>query len=159
MIEGEVIAKMGASAVGVAQTYLVREFVDKKSTYPLVNFLGKYGTASCLAGVGLGTIATAAGLIGMTTRHLSNDSFVNEMLVSYGVPALTSGILSGYTTPVKIVTGISTQSYVKQKQSQPQRRVAPVVASPQAVFQNSPQPKVVPKNQEDYAARVRRGIL
>lgn len=157
MIEGEVIAQMGATAVGVAQTYLIREFVDKKSTYPLVNFLGKYGTASCLAGVGLGGVATVAGLVGMSTRHLSNDPFVNNMLVSYGVPALVSGVLSGYTTPVKVVTGIRAQSYAPG--SAPKRRVAPQVANPQAVF-NEPAPVSAKEPATaDYNSAIRKGLL
>ena len=160
MIQGEVVMNMGAMAFGVAQTYIVREMVDKNSRYPLIGFLGKYGVASCVAGVALGGAATAVGLIGMSTRHLLNDPTINNVLVSYGVPALVSGALSGYTTPVRVVTPTGTQSFRPSAMA----KVAPKAARPHAEFgqmNNAPAAGAGNGGNSGLTAqeRVRRGLL
>lgn len=117
MYDNEVLIDVGAAVVGAAQTFVIREFVDKKSLTPIIPQLGKYGTASCVAGVGAGAAATAVGLASLLYRKGIKDERIARALVAYGVPALVTGALSGYLTPsvrrvVPAATGASTpQAY------------------------------------------------
>jgi len=99
MFDNEVLVGVGAAVVGTAQTYLIREFVDKRSLTPILPQLGKYGTASCVAGIGLGGAATAVGLANLLYGKGIRDERTARALVAYGVPALVTGALSGYLTP------------------------------------------------------------
>jgi hypothetical protein len=99
MYDSEVLIDVGAAVVGSAQTYVLKEFVDKKSLTPIVPQLGKYGTASCVAGVGAGGIALAVGLAGLLFNKGIKDERINRALIAYGAPALVTGALSGFLTP------------------------------------------------------------
>lgn len=99
MYDNEVLVDVGAAVVGTAQTFLLREFVDKKSLTPMIPQLGKYGTASCLAGVGVGGAATAIALAKLMFNKGIQDERIARALLAYGVPALVSGGLSAFLTP------------------------------------------------------------
>jgi len=99
MFDNEVLIDVGAAVVGASQTFVIREFVDKKSLTPILPQLGKYGTASCVAGIGAGGAATVVGLASLLYGKGIRDERVARALVAYGVPALVTGALSGYLTP------------------------------------------------------------
>jgi len=99
MFDNEVLIDVGAAVVGASQTFVIREFVDKKSLTPILPQLGKYGTASCVAGIGAGGAATVVGLASLLYGKGIRDERIARALVAYGVPALVCGALSGYMTP------------------------------------------------------------
>lgn len=99
MFDNEVLVGVGAAVIGTAQAFVIREFVDKRSLAPIIPQLGKYGSASCVAGIGLGGVATAAGLASLLYGKGIRDERTARALVAYGVPALVTGALSGYLTP------------------------------------------------------------
>lgn len=91
------------AGVGVAQTFLLREYVDRK--YPTTNIesLGTFGTPSALAGIiggalGLGIGAYGAGK-GKDGRQRFADVYV-EPAIDYGAAALVSGLFSGWKPAV-----------------------------------------------------------
>ena len=109
MYNQDVLIEVGAAVVGSAQTYALREFVDKKSLTPIVPQLGQYGTASCIAGVGIGGIALAVGLASVMFGKGIKDERIARALIAYGAPALVTGALSGFLTPTvrRVVTPAS----------------------------------------------------
>ena len=131
MYNQDVLIEVGAAVVGSAQTYALREFVDKKSLTPIVPQLGKYGTASCIAGVGVGGIALAVGLASVMFGKGIKDERIARALIAYGAPALVTGALSGFLTPTV------------------RRVVTPSAATPQAYF--APQAAPVGGVEANYA--------
>jgi len=125
-MNSDVLLDVGAAVLGTAQTYALKEFVDKKSLTPIVPQLGKYGTASCLAGVGVGGVATGIGLASLMFNKGIRDERVARALVSYGIPALVSGALSGFMTPTvrRVVQATSSAS----QSTTPQAYFAPQAA-------------------------------
>lgn len=124
-MNSEILMDVGAAVLGSAQTFALKEFVDKKSLTPIVPQLGKYGTASCLAGVGAGGVALAIGLGNLMFGKGIRDERVARALVSYGAPALVTGALSGFLTPtVRRVVQQANQTATPQAYFAPQ--AAPV---------------------------------
>jgi len=122
MYDSEVLIDVGAAVVGSAQTYVLKEFVDKKSLTPIVPQLGKYGTASCIAGVGAGGIALGVGLVGLLFNKGIKDERINRALIAYGAPALVTGALSGLLTPTvrRVVPAAQQSSATPQAYFKPQ---------------------------------------
>lgn len=91
------------AGVGVAQTFLLRDFVDKK--YPLTNIpsLKGFGTPSALAGMGLGAISLVVGAYGAGKgkdgRQRLADVYV-EPAIDYGAAAFIGGLMSGWKPAV-----------------------------------------------------------
>lgn len=91
------------AGLGVVQTGLLREYVDKK--YPLTNIesLKGFGTPSALAGIGLGTLSLIVGAYGASKgkdgRQKLADIYV-EPAIDYGATAFVSGIFSGWKPAV-----------------------------------------------------------
>jgi hypothetical protein len=120
MYDNEVLIDVGAAVVGSAQTFLLREFVDKKSLTPIIPQLGKYGTVSVVAGVGVGGIATGVGLAKLMFNKGIQDERIARALVAYGVPALVTGVLSGFLTPTVRRVAAAAQQSTPQAYFQPQ---------------------------------------
>jgi len=91
------------AGVGVLQTVVLREFVDK--TYPLTNVasLKGFGTPSALAGMGLGGLSLIVGAYGAGKgkdgRQRLADVYV-EPAIDYGAAAFVGGLLSGWKPAV-----------------------------------------------------------
>lgn len=96
----------GSATIGAAQTFVLREYVDKTNGV-IVPQLGRFGTASALAGIILGGISTLLGALnffGMDRKisfvpHVGRD--LQLALLGYGIPALTSAILTAQFTSVQ----------------------------------------------------------
>lgn len=93
---------IGLAAVGSSQTYILREYVDK--TYgkiPGLEGLGGFGTYSAMGGIISGGITTALGLVSVLWKgKITTNETVQLGLLGYGIPALSSGVMSGLF-PVK----------------------------------------------------------
>ena len=103
-METKVLAAGAIGAgVGVAQTFLLRDFVDKK--YPLTNVpsLKGFGTPSALAGIIGGGLALAVGAYGASKgkdgRQRLADVYV-EPAIDYGAAAFVGGLMSGWKPAV-----------------------------------------------------------
>lgn len=95
----EDIITMGAcAAIGSAQTFVLREYVDRNRA-PLIPQLGQWGTASCVIGIGAGLAATIAGIAGAVYGVGLKNPKLQLAAVSYGIPAIVSGVASGYFQP------------------------------------------------------------
>jgi len=91
-MEGKVGVIVMGAAVGSAQTFILREFVDKQYG-TIIPGIGNWGYPSVVAGVGVGGIATLLGIMGtMGKGPLYGDSAIAAL--SYGIPALIGGIFS-----------------------------------------------------------------
>jgi hypothetical protein len=125
-MNSDILLDVGAAVVGSAQTFALKEFVDKKSLTPIVPQLGKYGTASCLAGVGIGGVSLGIGLASLMFNKGIRDERIARALVSYGAPALITGALSGFLTPTvrRVVQATSSAS----QSTTPQAYFAPQAA-------------------------------
>lgn len=71
------------TALGTAQTFILREYADKKYPDKRVESLRGFGTPSAISGIVLGGLGVAAGA---TTGRAGP--------ISYGVCSLVGGILS-----------------------------------------------------------------
>jgi hypothetical protein len=100
----EDLITMGVGAtIGSAQTFILREYVDKNRA-PLIPQLGQWGNASTVIGVGAGAIATIAGIAGAIYGVGLKDAKLQLAAVSYGIPAVITGVASGYfQPPVRVV--------------------------------------------------------
>lgn len=81
------------AAAGVAQTVLLKKFVDGTPNvptwFPVITQLGSFGKPSALAGIAGGISGILIGL------YVPLDPKLKNIAVSYGGSALISGILSG----------------------------------------------------------------
>ena len=96
-MEKKTIAVMTAgSGVGLTQTFILREYVDKEyGLIPGLEGLGGFGTYSAIGGIVSGGITTALGLVSVLTKKITRNETIQIGLISYGIPALSGGILSG----------------------------------------------------------------
>jgi len=85
------IIVMGA-AIGSAQTFILREFVDKQYG-PIIPQLGVWGYPSVVAGIGIGGIVTLLGVAGASGYGPVRGDAITACL-AYGIPALIGGVLS-----------------------------------------------------------------
>jgi len=103
MRKEEIITMGACAAIGSMQTFVLREYVDRNRA-PLIPQFGQWGTASCVIGIGAGLAATIAGIAGAVYGVGLKDSKLQLAAVSYGIPAVVSGVASGYfQPPVRIV--------------------------------------------------------
>lgn len=87
---------VASSGAGLAQTFILREYVDKEYGYiPGLEGLGGFGTYSAMAGLISGGITTALGLVSVLTGKITKNETIQLGMISYGIPALSGGILSG----------------------------------------------------------------
>ena len=102
-IDQETMMKVGAMAIGAVQPFVLRQYADK--TYgSLIPQLGVWGTPSALAGIVLGGGATIAALAGMTMGIGIRNPLHQDLLLSYGAPALASTIAMAVSTQVVTAT-------------------------------------------------------
>jgi hypothetical protein len=102
-IDKDVFASVIGGVAGAVQTFALRELVDvaqaktflasgSGATPPfLMKSLGSFGSPSALIGIGAGLVST---VIGYYFLKRSNK-VVGSFLLSYGITALATGILSG----------------------------------------------------------------
>lgn len=104
MVEKKSIAVMTAgSGVGIAQTFILREYVDKKyGQIPGLEGLKGFGTYSALGGIISGGITTGLGLVSVLTGKITRNEMIQMGLIGYGIPALSGGILSGLFPAITI---------------------------------------------------------
>lgn len=103
MRKDDIITMGVGAAIGSAQTYILREYVDR-NRQPLIPQLGKWGAASCVIGIGTGLVATIAGIAGALYGVGLRNSRLQLAAVSYGIPAIVTGVMSGYfQPPVRVV--------------------------------------------------------
>lgn len=97
MVEKKSIAIMTAgSGVGIAQTFILREYVDKThGLIPGLEGLKGFGTYSAIGGIISGGVTTALGLISVLTGKITRNEMIQMGLIGYGIPALSGAILSG----------------------------------------------------------------
>jgi len=97
MVEKKTVGILVTSlGVGSAQTYILREYVDKvHGKIPGLEGLGGFGTYSAMGGIIAGGITTVAGLVSFLTKKITKNVNIQMGLIGYGIPALSGGILSG----------------------------------------------------------------
>lgn len=84
------------AGTGIAQTFILREYVDKVyGPVPGLDALGGFGTYSALGGLIAGGVTTVAGLVSVLTGKITSNEAVQLGLLGYGIPALSGGVLSG----------------------------------------------------------------
>lgn len=112
----------GGMVLGVSQTALLREFVDKPmaksylatnptSTSPapfLMKQLKNFGSPSAVIGIASGAIATGIGTYGSLKGRPMDNNSANIGLTSYGISALTTGVYSGIFPTVEWSAGVAT---------------------------------------------------
>lgn len=103
MRKDDIITMGVGAAIGSAQTFILREDVDR-NRQPLIPQLGQWGTASCVIGIGTGLLATIAGVAGALYGVGLKNPRLQLAAVSYGIPAIVTGVASGYfQPPVRVV--------------------------------------------------------
>jgi len=85
-----------ALAGGAAQPFILKEYVFKGNDTLLVPQLEKYGKTSSVVNMAAGGIAVAAALIGKYMHKGLTREDYQDLALSYGVPALTVGLLLDY---------------------------------------------------------------
>lgn len=155
----------GSATIGAAQTFILREYVDKTNGV-LIPQLGRFGTASALAGIILGGISTLMGavnLFGMQNKmsfvpRLNRD--MQMIALGYGIPAMASAILTAQFSSVQsnpTAVAATTPNYVQVRPITGQQAVK-VSARPVTVHAAPAQPAVQQKrNLLTYDAS--RGVL
>ncbi|MHB8552771.1 MAG: hypothetical protein ACYDAO_04205 [Thermoplasmataceae archaeon] len=117
---------LGASTagivIGVSQTALLREFVDKPmakkflATNPtagtpgpfLMKTLGNFGSPSAVFGIAGGVTGIGVGLYGaMKDKPIANNA-ANLAITNYGASALATGIYSGVFPTIEWSAGVKT---------------------------------------------------
>jgi len=88
--------KLVAMAGGAAQPFILKEYVFKGNDTLLVPQLEKYGKTSSVVNMAAGGIAVAAALIGKYMHKGLTREDYQDLALSYGVPALTVGLLLDY---------------------------------------------------------------
>ncbi|MDD3662933.1 MAG: hypothetical protein PHT84_03640, partial [Candidatus Pacebacteria bacterium] len=78
--------------------FVLREYVDRNHK-PLIPQLGQWGTPSCVIGIGTGLVATLAGVAGALYGKGITNPKLQLAAVSYGIPAIVTGVASGYFQP------------------------------------------------------------
>jgi predicted phage tail protein len=101
---------VGACA-GITQTFLLREYVDKKAIAEgkdprWIPQLKDFGTASSLLGWVPGIILTSLGAYAIWTGKVIRSGTVQMLVLGYGVSTLLGGVLSGLM-PVKAATTVA----------------------------------------------------
>lgn len=97
---------LAGSALGTAQTFILREFVDTPmatsynsgtTTSPpfLKTQLKGYGSPSSFIGIVDGIATLGLGMYGASTGKIIKNDAINFGLIGFGASALTGGILSG----------------------------------------------------------------
>ena len=88
--------KLVAMAGGAAQPFILKEYVFKGTDTLLVPQMGKFGKTSSVVNMAAGGVAVAAALIGkFMHKGLTREDY-QDLALSYGVPALTVGLLLDY---------------------------------------------------------------
>lgn len=95
-------ALVASSAVGTAQTPLLREYVDKRYPTTRIAALKGFGTPSSLTGTVGGGILTLAGVYSVMTGKGIRGPAAQAAAMGYGVPALVGGVLSGVFPAIPI---------------------------------------------------------
>lgn len=88
--------KLVAMAGGAAQPFILKEYVFKGNDTLLVPQMGKYGKTSSVVNMAAGGVAVAAALIGKYMHKGLTREDYQDLALSYGVPALTVGLLLDY---------------------------------------------------------------
>ena len=81
--------------LGTSQTFILREYVDKKREEPLIPELKGFGAASSLVGIITGATTFIPALIGITTGKGIKNRALQAVLLTYGSTTLIGGVLSG----------------------------------------------------------------
>jgi len=88
----DILAVAVGAGVGTAQTFLLYEFYNPT----IIPGIGGFGRLSSMLGWTLGTATLMIGLVGAIGKGpLSRYDTMNMGLVSYGLPSLIGGILTG----------------------------------------------------------------
>jgi hypothetical protein len=102
-IDRDVFASIVGGVAGAVQTFALRELVDipqaktflaaSSSAKPpfLMKALGSFGSPSAIIGIGAGLVGTIIGYMFLK----KGKSYMGSFLLSYGIVALSTGILSG----------------------------------------------------------------
>jgi len=85
-----------ALAGGAAQPFILKEYVFKDDDPLLIPDLDKYGKTSSVVNMVAGGVAVAAALIGKYMHKGLIKEDYQDLALSYGVPALTVGLLLDY---------------------------------------------------------------
>ena len=96
--------------VGIVQTALAREYLDKKYPNKKVDMLKDFGRPAALLGLGTGITATGAALYQTETKGRADTE--ERLAFGYGISALVTGAISGFspavvteTPPATAITG------------------------------------------------------
>ena len=130
MRKEEIITMSACAAIGSMQTFVLREYVDRNRA-PLIPQFGQWGTASCVLGIGAGLAATIAGIAGAVYGVGLKDRKLQLAAVSYGIPAVVSGVASGYFQPPVRIVNLPA----------PPRSTASGVSAPAAIMESAPRRK------------------
>jgi len=95
-----------APAVGAAQPILLKKVVFATSDDVLVPQMGAYGKTSSVVNMAASGAAIAAALVGKYSGKLVRDREHQDILLAYGIPALTVGLIMDYfeSTPAVSVS-------------------------------------------------------
>lgn len=88
--------KLVAMAGGAAQPFILKEYVFKGTDTLLVPQMGKFGKTSSVVNMAAGGVAVAAALIGKYMHKGLTREDYQDLALSYGIPALTVGLLLDY---------------------------------------------------------------
>ena len=138
MVEAkEVVGVSSGIGIGVADTYLMRRYVDKKYG---VKKLGRFGQVSVLVNLVTGIPTLVLGVAGILGKGpLKRSDLVKYLMGSYGTAATAGGVLGvvfpvegAYATTVKGVRLVAGERVVLGAAQIP---VPPVTAVPSVVEQ------------------------
>lgn len=124
-MERDVVPIMVGAAIGSTQTFILKVYVDEQIG-TIIPGIGGFGTPSSVAGWAAGGVATVLGLLGKMGKGPLRGN-ATDFALSYGVPALIGGILSGYfsgpapqmakAAPMGLVTTRVTNPVLRQTNS------------------------------------------
>lgn len=85
---------VAGAAIGGAQTFILREFVDGQYG-PIIPGIGSWGNPSVVAGLAGGGVTSVLAVLGVLGKGPIKDDDQIYGLLAYGIPAIVGGIYSG----------------------------------------------------------------
>jgi hypothetical protein len=127
----------GGAAAGVGIPYLMRKYADVDEAGQLrvmVEQLGTYSTPSAITGIVGGTAGIAIGMFG--NKIGIRDQRIQTAAFAFGVPALVTGLMSGYepVQPCAAVASGARARVIRSGASPMRQSAAPSVARRPLVY-------------------------
>lgn len=94
----EALIMAAAGAAGVAQDFVLVNFVEPAIGTSLLPMLGGFGRTKNLMEIVFGAAAIGIGMYGMKTGKFIRDPRIQYAMMAYGGTSLALGLVSGVTT-------------------------------------------------------------